>query len=72
MLDRLSPELRHVLIMLIAAILGWASDNVLNFGLPPLVASLFGVVVGTLLLYVTPLTRKYGFGKDPGDGGDDE
>lgn len=68
MLDKIPAEARHILIMLLAAILGWASDNILNLGLPPLVASLAGVVVGTLVLWVTPLTRQYGIGKDTNDG----
>jgi hypothetical protein len=63
MLDRIPAEVRHILIMLGAALLGWASDNVLNLGLSPLLSSLAGVVVGTLILYVTPLTRQYGVGK---------
>lgn len=64
MLDKIPAEARHILIMLIAALLGWASDNVLNLGLSPLLSSLAGVVVGTLILYVTPLTRQYGVGKE--------
>jgi hypothetical protein len=68
MLDKIPAEARHILIMLLAAVLGWASDNILNLGLPPLVASLAGVVVGTLILWVTPMTRQYGIGKDTNDG----
>jgi len=67
MLDKIPAEARHILIMLLAAVLGWASDNILNLGLPPLVASLAGVVVGTLILWITPLTRQYGIGKDTDD-----
>ena len=67
MLDKIPAEARHALIMLLAAVLGWASDNVLNLGLNPLLASLLGVVVGTLVLWVTPLTRQYGIGKSDGD-----
>jgi hypothetical protein len=67
MLDKVPAEARHILIMLLAAVLGWASDNILNLGLPPLVASLAGVVVGTLILWVTPLTRQYGMGKSDAD-----
>jgi len=63
MLDKIPAEVRHILIMLLAAVLGWASDNVLNLGISPLLASLLGVVLGTLILYVTPLTRQYGVGK---------
>jgi len=64
MLDKIPAEVRHVVIMLIAALLGWAMDNVLNLGLNPLLSSLTGVVVGTLILYITPLTRQYGVGKE--------
>jgi hypothetical protein len=67
MLDKIPAETRHIVIMLLAAVLGWASDNVLNLGLNPLVASLAGVVVGTLILWVTPMTRQYGIGKDTND-----
>jgi hypothetical protein len=67
MLDKIPAETRHILIMLLAAVLGWASDNVLNLGLNPLVASLAGVVIGTLVLWVTPLTRQYGIGKSDAD-----
>lgn len=67
MLDKIPAEARHALIMLLAAVLGWASDNVLNLGLNPLLASLLGVVVGTLVLWVTPLTRQYGIGKSDAD-----
>lgn len=63
MLDKIPAEARHALIMLLAAVLGWTSDNVLNLGLNPLFASLLGVIVGTLVLWVTPLTRQYGIGK---------
>ena len=67
MLDKIPAETRHIVIMLLAAVLGWASDNVLNLGLNPLVASLAGVVIGTLVLWVTPLTRQYGIGKSDAD-----
>lgn len=63
MLDKIPAEARHILIMLLAAVLGWTSDNVLNLGLNPLFASLLGVIVGTLILWITPLTRQYGIGK---------
>jgi hypothetical protein len=67
MLDKIPAETRHIVIMLLAAVLGWASDNVLNLGLNPLVASLAGVVISTLVLWVTPLTRQYGIGKSDAD-----
>ena len=68
MLDRLAPEWRHLILMLAAALLGWASDNVANLGLPPLVASLAGVLVVAVIAWLTPITRQYGIGKDPTHG----
>lgn len=63
MLDKIPAEWRHITLMLAAALLGWASDNVLNLGLPPLVASLAGVLVATAIAWLTPITRQYGIGK---------
>lgn len=64
MLDRLPSESRHIIIMLMAALFGWVGDNITGFGLSPIIASLLGVVVATGILWVTPLTRQYGVGKD--------
>ena len=64
MLDRIPAPMRHLIIMLIAALLGWAADNVAHLNLDPIVASLAGVVIGTAILWITPLTRQYGVGKD--------
>jgi len=72
MLDRLPADARHLIIMLMAALLGWASDNVMGFGLSPIISSLLGVVVATGILWVTPLTRQYGVGKDIPTGESDE
>lgn len=64
MLDRIPAVWRHLILMLAASLLGWASDNVLNLGLDPIVASLLGVVVATAIAWLTPLTRQYGVGND--------
>jgi hypothetical protein len=62
MFDRIPAQWRHLILMLAAALLGWASDNVLNLGLSPLVASLAGVLVATAIAWLTPITRQYGIG----------
>lgn len=64
MLDRIPAVWRHLILMLAAALLGWASDNVLNLGLDPMIASLLGVVVATGIAWLTPITRQYGVGRD--------
>lgn len=64
MLDRIPAVYRHLIIMLIAAVLGWAADRIPELGLDPMVASLAGVLVATAILWITPLTRQYGVGKD--------
>lgn len=63
MLDKIAPEWRHLILMLAAALLGWASDNLLNMGLPPMAASMLGVVVAAGIAWLTPITRQYGVGR---------
>lgn len=70
MLDRLSPQLRHLLLMLLAAVLTWASTDLVPWlsghdGWGPIV----GTLTGAVLAYVLPLTRQYGVGAP--DGSDD-
>lgn len=73
MLDKIPAVWRHLVLMLAAALLGWAADNVMNLGLDPLIASVLGVIVATGIAWLTPLTRQYGIGNDgavlavPGD-----
>ena len=68
MLDKIAPAYRHLILMLVAALLGWASDNVANLGLPPLIASLAGVLVAAVIAWFTPLTRQYGIGHSKDEG----
>ena len=62
MLDKLSAENRHIVLILIVVVLTWAAATIPALNLDPLWASLAGGVVTALLAYFTPLTRQYGVG----------
>ena len=66
MLDRLSPEARHLLLLLIGALIAWASAE-LPTRLEPLPASLLGAFTTVALAWLTPLTRQYGIGAPDND-----
>ena len=61
MLDKLSPEARHLMLLLIGAAIAWASTE-LPTKLDPLAASLLGALTTAALSWLTPLTRQYGIG----------
>ena len=61
MLDKLSPEARHLMLLLIGAVIAWASTE-LPTRLDPLAASLLGAITTAALAWLTPITRKYGIG----------
>lgn len=61
MLDKLSPEARHLCLLLIGALIAWASTE-LPTHLDPLPASLLGAFTTVALAWLTPLTRQYGIG----------
>lgn len=63
MLDQLSPEARHVSLLLIGAALTWMVVELPGLDVPPLAASLLGAIATAALAYLTPLTRQYGIGK---------
>ena len=70
MLDRLSPQLRHLALMLLAAGLTWAGTDLVPWlsahdGWGPVV----GTLVGGALAWLLPITRQYGaFSADSSDG----
>jgi hypothetical protein len=61
MLDKLSPEARHLMLLLIGALIAWASTE-LPTHLEPLPASLLGAFATVALAWLTPLTKQYGIG----------
>ena len=67
MLDKLSPEARHVTLLLIAAALTWVVVELPGLDVPAIAASLFGAIATAALAYLTPLTRQYGIGHDTKD-----
>jgi H+/Cl- antiporter ClcA len=67
MLDKLSPEMRHLSLIVMVVILSWAASTIPQLDLNPLIAPLAGGLVTALLAYFTPLTRQYGYGEKQGD-----
>ena len=62
MLDKLSPEARHLMLLLIGGVIAWASTE-LPTRLDPLAASLLGALTTAALAWLTPITRQYGIGE---------
>lgn len=60
MLDTLSPQVRHALIVLIGAVLTWAASKVDAIGADWRPFASAAVTIATLVW--TPLTRQYGVG----------
>lgn len=63
MLDTLPPVVRHLVLMLAAGLLSWASTDLVPLlqGQPGW-GAVAGAVLTALIAYVTPLTRQYGIG----------
>lgn len=64
MLDKLNPELRHLILMLLVPVLGYLSATVVPSLDDPMWAGLAGVALTALIAYFTPLTRQYGVGSE--------
>jgi hypothetical protein len=60
MLDKLSPQLRHTLILTMGALLGVLTEELPNYNLPTMVAPFVGVLLTQLTLHFTKLTKQYG------------
>ena len=62
MLDRLSPQVRHALILLGGAVLTWASAkvDVISADVRPFASAALAIVT----LAWTPITRQYGVGSN--------
>ena len=71
MLDNVSPQVRHFLIGLLAALLGAASDHIGDLNLNPALGAIVGAGLGYGVLWISGLTRQYGVGsKAPASEGD--
>ena len=63
MLDKIAPYWRHLIIMLVPALIAWAVQAVPQWNIPVSLAALIGIVLTTLGLWFTSATRQYGAGK---------
>jgi len=63
MLDKLSPEFRHIIIASMGAILGVIAESIPSLNLNPVLAALAGSAVTSATLYYSKLTKQYGKGK---------
>lgn len=63
MLDKFPAPVRHSALMLISALLGWASTSLSGANIDPIIGSVIGVILTQALAYLTPLTKQYGVGK---------
>jgi hypothetical protein len=64
MLDRLSPEARHLSLMLITAAAGYGLTFIPTLDLHPALVGLGAVLITAVLAWSTPLTKQYGTGSD--------
>lgn len=64
MLDGLNPAVRHLVLMVLPILLGWAATDLVPAlqGANPVVGAVAGVLLSALLAWLTPLTRQYGVG----------
>lgn len=60
MLDKLTPEQRHLAILLIGGALGTITEQLPNLNLPAGVAQIVGAGLTWLALRFTNLTKQYG------------
>ena len=60
MLDKLKPEWRHLIIIIVPVLIAWVTQEVPNWNLPVAVSGLIGVVSSALLLWFTGATKQYG------------
>lgn len=65
MLDKLPAEVRHSLIALVAALVGWATSAIPALDLPEPLPALIGAGLTMAIAYLTPLTKQYGIGFEP-------
>jgi MFS superfamily sulfate permease-like transporter len=64
MLDKLAPEWRHLIIILVPVLIAWVTQEIPNWNLPVSISALIGVVASALLLWFTGVTKQYGLFKE--------
>lgn len=62
MLDNLSPAMRHLALLALAAVLSFLATNIDLLGMPGGVRAVAGPLLTAALAALTPLTRQYGVG----------
>lgn len=60
--DRLPPAVRHALVGLLAAVIAYATNEYMHWGLDPALYPIIGAALGVAVLWITPLSRQYGIG----------
>lgn len=61
MFKTFSPAAQHAILVIIAALLGWAGPNLQAIsGVPPVIASLLGALIAWFVGYVAPPISSYG------------
>jgi hypothetical protein len=60
MLDKLSPEMRHLVIALMGAGLGEIANQLPSLNIPSSIAPIVGALLASATLWVTKLTKQYG------------
>lgn len=61
-LDRLPQNIRELVLLLVSALLGYASDNVQFIPAPGYVVAMATGVLGWLAMNLTTITNHYGIG----------
>ncbi len=64
MLDTLKPFARHLVLVVVAALLTAVGENIDGLNLPTVWVPIVGAVVTMGLAWATPLTRQYGVGSN--------
>jgi hypothetical protein len=60
MLDKLAPEWRHLVIIIVPVLIAWVTQEIPNWNLPVSLSALIGVLASAILLWFTGVTKQYG------------
>jgi hypothetical protein len=65
MLDKLAPEWRHLIIIIVPVLIAWVTQEIPNWHLPVSLSALIGVLASAILLWFTGVTKQYGLFSTP-------